>query len=561
MTVVNIAFTVPSGTATGSLVWTPVAVSGNPSLPAPQTVALDGTGAESVTLTANDSTWVWRVDEQISGVDFKSFYVNVPNTTSVSYKALVQVDPATGKAIATVGRSDIPPTPSGVASSDAFIAARVNDRTSQTVAALATRSFINVKDYGATGNGTADDTPAFNAAITAATSHLGSGAGTSLGQIAVYVPYGFYKLTNLQVPSGIRLLCDGAMLGPTAGMTGALLTFIGSNASVENAEFAGAAIVGCSAITINSNCYRNIIKDCDFDNWDGRAVYDNGLGSNIQVRLAQNCLLGANSLSTYTGVVELNGTDAFFHQSEVTASRMPGRGMSTPKFACAVAITGANNMLVQIVAETSDHGVYIGPNATQTQMVGVRAELNYGHGFVIQGGGGEMVACHALRNSQAGSYLYDGWNASAANRFVTSALYSESGGAQPVQNHAVADSNTSASTYSIWDVISVGDNIPVFTANSGQTTVRTVPNPPLSFTGTSVKVNGRQNLIAANTAATSLTAFYNVNNGQSFRVKGDGFTTVVVGANLSTISGSNLLLAANTWYEFVGIAGVVTQTR
>ncbi|MGN6721212.1 MAG: SGNH/GDSL hydrolase family protein [Marmoricola sp.] len=111
MTVVNITVIGPNGfPASGSLTWTPVKISGNPSLPAPQTVALDGTGTESVTLTANDATWVWRVDEAITGVDFNAFYVHVPTTGPVSYKALVRADPVTGKASASVGRSDIPST-------------------------------------------------------------------------------------------------------------------------------------------------------------------------------------------------------------------------------------------------------------------------------------------------------------------------------------------------------------------------------------------------------------------------------------------------------------------
>lgn len=116
MTVVNITVIGPNGSpASGSLTWTPVAITGNPSLPAPQTVALDGTGTESVTLTANDSTWVWRVDELVTGVDFKSFYVHVPTTGTVSYKALVRADPVTGKASASVGRSDVAPTPTSFA--------------------------------------------------------------------------------------------------------------------------------------------------------------------------------------------------------------------------------------------------------------------------------------------------------------------------------------------------------------------------------------------------------------------------------------------------------------
>jgi hypothetical protein len=62
---------------------------------------------------------------------------------------------------------------------------------------LRTRMPLNVKDYGATGDGTTDDTSAIQSAITA-------GAGG-----AVFVPPGRYSITELNIPSGTELFGAG----------------------------------------------------------------------------------------------------------------------------------------------------------------------------------------------------------------------------------------------------------------------------------------------------------------------------------------------------------------
>lgn len=416
---------------------------------------------------------------------------------------------------------------------------------------------ISVANYGAKSG--SDSTAAFNAAMSAAQTAANSG-GSSLAQVFVYVPPGSYYLSPITVPQGVYLFCDGATLICNAGTSGALIT-LNTRSGIEGAYLAGGAVVGASAITVNSTAFHAEIKNNRFDNWDGRAVYEQGTGTLIENIFAQNCLLGANSLATYTGVVELAGTDAWFHHSEVTASRYNARGVSTGGFACAVAVTGANHMLEQVVAETSDVGVYIGAAATQCRYVGVRAELNYHDGWLITGGGGEIIGCHALRNSQSGDHLYNGFNVTQPTRYIGRGLYSESGGSNPKQNWALADTGNSQSVYSTWDILSVGDNGAKFTANAGQSSFIQTDTPPQSFTGGTPSVSWANNLIAANTGATNLTAFFGAVNGQRILVKGDGFTTLVNGANLATLSGSNTLMAAGTWYEFIVTAGVVTQIR
>jgi len=70
----------------------------------------------------------------------------------------------------------------------------------------------NIKDYGARGNGSADDFPALSQLISA---RLSAESGT------VYLPRGTYRIgTNLTIPANAHLVFDkGALLAPDAGVT------------------------------------------------------------------------------------------------------------------------------------------------------------------------------------------------------------------------------------------------------------------------------------------------------------------------------------------------------
>jgi hypothetical protein len=72
---------------------------------------------------------------------------------------------------------------------------------------------INVKDYGATGDGSTDDTAALQAAIDAA---------DTIGANIVFVPYGEYKTTSaIDLYSGIRVVGEGS--STTAAYGGSLI--------------------------------------------------------------------------------------------------------------------------------------------------------------------------------------------------------------------------------------------------------------------------------------------------------------------------------------------------
>jgi hypothetical protein len=87
---------------------------------------------------------------------------------------------------------------------------------------------VSVRDFGAVGNGTTDDTAAIQAAITASANK------------AVYFPSGTYVATTLTVSSPCRLFGEGIIKKTTAASS-ALLTLNTNDVDIEGLEFRGAS--------------------------------------------------------------------------------------------------------------------------------------------------------------------------------------------------------------------------------------------------------------------------------------------------------------------------------
>ena len=108
---------------------------------------------------------------------------------------------------------------------------------------------VNVKDYGAVGNGVADDTTAINTALAVLNGTLG---GT------LYFPRGTYKITStLVIPilvggaSRIRFLGEGfaSTLTPGAAMT-TMVKVLGSLSSIEELNFENSGGLATRAVQI-----------------------------------------------------------------------------------------------------------------------------------------------------------------------------------------------------------------------------------------------------------------------------------------------------------------------
>lgn len=121
-------------------------------------------------------------------------------------------------------------------------------------AAAAALPFRNVKDWGALGDGSTDDTTAIAAAFTAM-----SGGGT------LYFPTGDYRYTTLTVPAGVVLLGVSrvnSVLTCTSA-TGTGLLFSGAGSSVSRLKLT-ASVTRTSGATVSIQANTVTFQDCDF---------------------------------------------------------------------------------------------------------------------------------------------------------------------------------------------------------------------------------------------------------------------------------------------------------
>jgi hypothetical protein len=131
-----------------------------------------------------------------------------------------------------------------VAMTGGFLTAKAKEQTDSSLPML---GWVNVRDYGATGNARTDDTAAINAAIRAATGNASPAANVRFPAAGVYLPPGVYKVTSdlrIQSVEGFALAGAGAeltmLLASGQDFKTAVLNIDGSAKS----SFQGFSIVG-----------------------------------------------------------------------------------------------------------------------------------------------------------------------------------------------------------------------------------------------------------------------------------------------------------------------------
>lgn len=180
----------------------------------------------------------------------------------------------------------------GTAKFSRYISARLQDT-------------VTVKDFGAVGNGVADDTVAIQAA-------LNSGAG------AVYIPSGTYRVSTLSARANTLIYGNGNSSVLAATGTGNILVITGvsggtqiTNVQVRNIKFQGlnnmaAGPLGCGVIVLHA---QNIMVDsCYFDSF-GPGPTDASSGG-AALCFYVNCVdVTASNNTVVNGTGYLNGTD------------------------------------------------------------------------------------------------------------------------------------------------------------------------------------------------------------------------------------------------------------
>lgn len=256
---------------------------------------------------------------------------------------------------------------------------------------------INVKDYGALGDGTTNDTAAFTSAITAATSSTMSGTTK-----VVYIPAGTYIIEPITLPNRVGLWGAGPGItrlwrrnGGTT--TGALIknTTNARMCSVRQLMIDGKNVGDLTShglhmdnsaaldtdITNGISEYvdgRHFISDLVIQNCQGDGLHLQGRGD-VMVTRVQSWINRGHGFVT--------GTDSFFSDCDSGAAGLDG-----------FFIEGANTRL------TSCKAWYAGDVSTS----GAGVSGGTGHGFHIKDGNYAtciLIGCEAQDNKRSGFYM------------------------------------------------------------------------------------------------------------------------------------------------------------
>ena len=267
------------------------------------------------------------------------------------------------------------------------------------------------------GNGVYDDTGSFYDASRKA----GDG-----GVVFVPKPPAFYRVTMPIVPThhGQAWIGNGWISSSDTEWiksehAGPIIEWTGTGPNelrgftLQGLSFKGpGAIAGSKGIYIADHKYTHM-RDCVFESFGDQAVHIETGTAGVFERLL---IVGGVSIRTgrtdYIGAFEIGGTDAVLSDIESTIGGVVGQPL-VDGWCVAILVRSAAGFMRNCVGEISEHGIVFGgidSFPTFWRVMGCRADLNSGHGFVINGSRNQFIGNLSLRNGQAAHNTYDGFN-------------------------------------------------------------------------------------------------------------------------------------------------------
>lgn len=176
----------------------------------------------------------------------------------------------------------------------------------------------NVRAYGATGNGTTDDTAAFTAAISAA------GANG-----LVIVPPGTYKIAEVSLnAAGLVLECQGRpkLVLPAGTSTAHVLITAASNLKIQNCTFDASANTGTNTASgVFNNSFISSVEliGNQFFSFSGVAI-NSVNGSKWKVKQNYFETAGTGAISLGSNTANLPGPEVTYNYIDMTGITVPG---------------------------------------------------------------------------------------------------------------------------------------------------------------------------------------------------------------------------------------------
>jgi hypothetical protein len=265
------------------------------------------------------------------------------------------------------------------------------------------RDYFSVKDYGATGDGSTDDTDEIQAGI----DYL-----HSIGGGVLHFPAGVYKVTSLTLKQYVILQGEG--LATINSGAGTIIQAAGAGVPVDTPAGStfGIGIRGIYFRGVNGlstrgvrlrNVSASVFEDLFFVTFQDEAlICEAGLNNHFIKVGGYNCVMN-RSRSAKTGAFDISGTDHRCYDVEFTCSQS-GRSDAN-LYVCAIAIRMVNGFCDTLVGHTSDVGIYIA--SAETRYVNCRALQNFGPGYDIPSGTNQITNCYASQNSLFAANTYD----------------------------------------------------------------------------------------------------------------------------------------------------------
>jgi len=310
------------------------------------------------------------------------------------------------------------------------------------------RDFVSVKDFGAVGNGSTDDTAAIQAAITS----LVATGGT------VYFPIGEYKVTSTITWANNNIFLEGAGLGATT-----ISTFIASGNvfAITNASGGGISNLNIIADTTQTsgagvhltNCYNVKVSDVVIGYGLNVGVQIDG-GAGQFVNTIENFIISDCFNGIALGVTGTQPQDTFLTNGIIGSCTNAGilvkqssglYASSIDIISCATGFSTfpdtaksvVNSFFTDVLCDTCTgsgfafisnggtveqvnmvncwgssntiNGMILSQECNAFSVTNFRAINNQQRGIYIQGGTNlGFVNCQVLANSMAGSASYDG---------------------------------------------------------------------------------------------------------------------------------------------------------
>lgn len=429
--------------------------------------------------------------------------------------------------------------------------------------------------YGAVGDGSTDDSTPIQAAIDDLETAKG---GTVQFLSKTYV-------CNIEAKSYVELkgacpMFKGSSTGTKshsntylkASGTGYIITTAAT--AVHGITVRNLGFIGLGSGTALKGIYlqdvsRSLFEELVFDNIADEAIRINDGNPNHFRRIfAQNCLLDT-SQAAKIGVlhIESGADDQWVSECEFTPSLAALTDAN--KYVCAVVVDSANNFFYGVVAAYGDAGFHITSNGDQNRFFSCRADLNFGHGFEIAGGGSnQFFGCFSYRNGQETDDTYDGFNSASCsgNIFVGCNVESVSGDAAKHRYGFYDDQNSSTVRSSYNGCQSYLHQTAKYSGNQNYGISPSDSDVGLvlpTADDATPSVGGLHFLdLGYYTGATDVTDFDDGVNGQEINIydnSANGFITIKHSATIITTTGADLVMKQNVIYTFKNTYGAWIQ--